>query len=57
VRNDGECQHSDVFFAISGNLVLMSYENPRSALGYFEKRARRILPGYRTVVVASAQVC
>lgn len=42
------------FFAISGYLVLMSYENSRSALEYFEKRARRILPGYATVVVAAA---
>ena len=42
------------FFAISGYLVLMSYENSRSALEYFEKRARRILPGYATVVVVAA---
>jgi peptidoglycan/LPS O-acetylase OafA/YrhL len=42
------------FFAISGYLVLMSYENSRSALEYFEKRARRILPGYAAVVVAAA---
>ena len=42
------------FFAISGYLVLMSYENSRSALEYFEKRARRILPAYVTVVLVAA---
>ena len=34
------------FFVISGYLVVASYERSRSIGSYFEKRARRILPGY-----------
>jgi peptidoglycan/LPS O-acetylase OafA/YrhL len=39
------------FFAISGCLVIASYERSRTLRSYFEKRARRILPGYWAALV------
>jgi peptidoglycan/LPS O-acetylase OafA/YrhL len=39
------------FFAISGCLVIASYERSRTLKSYFEKRARRILPGYWAALV------
>ncbi|RMG91464.1 MAG: acyltransferase [Zetaproteobacteria bacterium] len=41
----------DAFFVVSGFLVYMSFERSRSLGHYFEKRIRRILPAYVTVVV------
>src|SRR4051794_23283701 len=34
------------FFVISGFLIMQSWERSRSARSYFEKRVRRIYPGY-----------
>jgi peptidoglycan/LPS O-acetylase OafA/YrhL len=39
------------FFAISGCLVIASYERSRTLRSYFEKRARRILPGYWAALI------
>jgi peptidoglycan/LPS O-acetylase OafA/YrhL len=44
------------FFAVSGYLVLMSYENSASVKEYFDKRARRIVPAYLFVIVAAFAV-
>ncbi len=38
------------FYVVSGYLVFMSYDKSRSLRDYFEKRARRILPAYFTVI-------
>lgn len=42
------------FFVISGMLVYRSYLRSSSLRSYFEKRARRIYPGYITVVLVCA---
>jgi peptidoglycan/LPS O-acetylase OafA/YrhL len=39
------------FFAMSGCLIVASYENSTSFLNYIEKRARRILPAYWLALV------
>ena len=39
------------FFIISGFLIFMSFERSSSIANYFEKRFRRIAPGYIAVVV------
>jgi peptidoglycan/LPS O-acetylase OafA/YrhL len=39
------------FFAMSGCLIVASYENSASFLDYIEKRARRILPAYWAALV------
>jgi peptidoglycan/LPS O-acetylase OafA/YrhL len=39
------------FFIVSGFLIFMSYERSSSIKSYFEKRFKRIAPGYVTVVV------
>ncbi len=44
----------DAFFVVSGFLVYMSLERSRNLSNYFEKRIRRILPAYVTVVVVCA---
>ena len=44
----------DVFFIISGFLIYRSFENSDSVTSYFQKRARRILPAYVTVIMVSA---
>ncbi len=44
------------FFAVSGFLIFMSYERSSSLESYAEKRARRLLPAYVTVIVFSAIV-
>ena len=45
------------FFALSGFLVFRSYLNSRSLGDYMERRARRILPPYFTVVLFMALFC
>lgn len=42
------------FFAVSGFLIFMSYERSISFKSYAEKRVRRIVPAYATVIVLSA---
>ncbi len=42
------------FFAVSGFLILMSYERSSSMKSYVEKRVRRLVPAYVTVIVLSA---
>ncbi|MDH0864692.1 acyltransferase [Mitsuaria sp. GD03876] len=42
------------FFAVSGLLIMRSYERSRGFWPYLEKRARRILPGYLLVVLGAA---
>lgn len=44
----------DCFFIISGFLIFRSYENSSSLKSYLQKRAKRILPAYVTVIVISA---
>ena len=39
------------FFIVSGFLIFMSYERSTSLKSYFEKRFKRIAPGYITVIV------
>lgn len=43
----------NLFFTISGFLITMSFINSKTVAIYFEKRARRILPAYITVVLFS----
>lgn len=45
------------FFALSGFLVFRSYLNSKSLGDYMERRARRILPPYLTVVLFMALFC
>jgi len=40
----------DSFFIVSGFLIFMSYESSSSISTYFNKRIRRILPGYLFVI-------
>lgn len=42
------------FFAVSGLLIMRSYERSRSLWSYLDKRARRIVPGYVIVVIGTA---
>jgi peptidoglycan/LPS O-acetylase OafA/YrhL len=42
------------FFAVSGFLIFMSYERSSSMKSYIEKRVRRLVPAYVTVIVLSA---
>jgi peptidoglycan/LPS O-acetylase OafA/YrhL len=42
------------FFAVSGFLIFMSYERSSSMKSYAEKRVRRLVPAYVTVIVLSA---
>ncbi len=42
------------FFVVSGFLIFMSYERSATMRSYFLKRARRIYPGYFTVVMLCA---
>jgi peptidoglycan/LPS O-acetylase OafA/YrhL len=44
------------FFAVSGFLIVMSYERSSSLKSYAEKRVRRLVPAYITVIVLSAIV-
>lgn len=39
-----------VFFAVSGFLIVQSWERSSSAMTYFSKRVRRIFPGYLVAV-------
>jgi len=48
IVNPNVAVHS--FFIVSGFLIFMSYERSSSLKSYFEKRFRRIIPGYITVV-------
>jgi len=41
----------NLFFTISGFLITMSFINSPTVTVYFEKRARRILPAYVTVIL------
>src|SRR6218665_3186337 len=42
------------FFAVSGFLIVMSYERSSSLRSYLEKRARRLIPAYVVVILLSA---
>jgi len=44
----------DSFFVISGFLIFMSYEHSHSLWHYYSKRAKRILPGYISVILISS---
>jgi peptidoglycan/LPS O-acetylase OafA/YrhL len=45
-------QPVESFFIISGFLISLSYTRSQSLISYFDKRLRRILPAYFTVVIA-----
>jgi peptidoglycan/LPS O-acetylase OafA/YrhL len=44
----------NAFFVMSGLLVYMSYQNKKHLLNYFNRRIRRILPGYSMVILICA---
>ncbi|WP_157626884.1 acyltransferase family protein [Spirosoma luteum] len=44
------------FFIISGFLIGKSYNASKSVLNYFEKRARRLLPGYFASIILAAML-
>jgi len=46
----------DLFFAISGFLILASWENSRSVSSYIKKRCLRIYPGYIAALVVTVFV-
>ena len=44
----------DCFFIVSGFLIFRSYNRSSSLLSYCNKRVRRIVPAYMTVVLLAA---
>ena len=56
LAGEGGQRSVQAFFIISGFLMFQSLERSDRTLAFFEKRVRRIIPGYVTVILFSALI-
>ena len=47
----------DVFYAISGFLMYRIYDHAKGAVGFYQRRARRLLPGYFATILLTMIGC
>lgn len=46
----------DIFFVISGYLMMVLYVPEKGAIGFYERRAKRLLPAYFATILATLAI-